>query len=221
MADVNIVVPTYNHYDLLNALLLRLYKFERDTITSVLVMDDCSPNEEVQPGLAWWKSTGLLPLEVIHNEENLGFLLNSNTGLKKFETGITILLSTDVIIYGKFFQQIIDIIEQEPKSLVGGVLYSHDTGWNKFDRIYPYIEGWLLATTSEGWKELDYLDPLYAPCDFEDVDLSTKAITKGYQLVPLNNPSIHHMGGQSIKYGPEREAQTLKNQEKFKAKWVK
>lgn len=219
--NINVVIPTYNHYDLLNALLLRLYKLERESITSILVMDDCSTDKEIRHGLAWWKSTGMLPLEVIHNEKNMGFLLNSNTGLRKFDTGITILLSTDVIIYGKFIQQIVDVLEHDPKSLVGGVLYVHDTGWNKFDRIYPYIEGWLLATTSEGWKELDYFDPQYAPCDFEDVDLSTKAVAKGYQLVFLNNPSLHHMGGQSISYGPEREAQTRRNQEKFKTKWVK
>ena len=33
------------------------------------------------------------------------------------------------------------------------------TGWNKFgEKIFPYLEGWLLATTSKGWAELGYFE---------------------------------------------------------------
>ena len=112
-------------------------------------------------------------------------------------------MSNDVRIHGKFVSQIKEIVTNSPKSLVGGVLYSKDTGWNKFgDKIFPYLEGWLLATTVGNWKELGYFDERFSPCDFEDVDLSTTALSLGYELVPLNNPGLVHMGAGTLGYNP-------------------
>ena len=83
------------------------------------------------------------------------------------------------------------------------------------------MEGWLLATTSKGWAELGYFDGRYTPCDFEDVDLSTQAMSMGYDLVALNSPALRHMGGQSSGFNSAREAQTRINQKKFEEKWIK
>ena len=67
---------------------------------------------------------------------------------------------------------------------------------------------------------MGYFDDRYAVSDFEDVDLSTTAVSLGYNLVPLNNPGLVHLGGKSIGYSPEREARTRINQEKFEEKWI-
>ena len=123
---------------------------------------------------------------------------------------------------GKFISQIIQHRTQCQKSLVGGVLYQHDTGWNRFgDKLFPYLEGWLLATTVGGWLDLEYFDEQYAPQIFEDVDISTTAIEKGYKLIPLNSPNLLHIAGQSITYTEERHEQTRINQRKFETKWIK
>jgi hypothetical protein len=55
----------------------------------------------------------------------------------------------------------------------------------------------------------------------EDIDLSTTAIKLGYKLTSLNLSSITHIGGQTIKYGSEREEITKINQRKFGEKWMK
>lgn len=234
MGKVHIVIPCFNGWNLSHELLWNLYRKERENIEMVLVMDDASTDPEVSSGLKWWKSEWgdkSQPMKVISitSSENIGFTLNSNKGLKyiceNMETSpddIVILLSNDVKVNGKFISQIKDIIEENPKSLVGGILYSADTGWNTFDgKVFPYIEGWLLATTVQNWKELDYFDELYSPHCMEDVDLSTKALKLGYQLVPLNNPGLVHLVGQTIKYTEERHQLTKINQEKFRLKWVK
>jgi hypothetical protein len=191
-------------------------------------MDDCSSDKEVESGLAWWKEHGLLPLQSHTSVKNWGFLHTANAGLRivtRTDTvsdgDIVILLSNDVLIHHSFINQIKEILA-DSKKLVGGVLYSHDTGWNKFgDKLFPYVEGWLLATTVAGWKELDYFDENFAPYDFEDVDLSTRAISMGYELVALNSPGLVHLGGQSIGYNEKRLAQTNINKKKFGEKWTK
>lgn len=230
MGNVHIVIPIYNAWELCHSLLWDLFRKEKDNITSITIVNDCSTDTEVEGGIKWWCSSygGKYPIRAIHNEHNIGFLLSANLGIKSVTNhqdtlpqDIIILLSTDVKVLTPFISQIKEIMESNPKSLVGGIFYGHDTGWNKFgDLLYPYLEGWLLATTVSGWSDLGYFDERYIPSDYEDVDLSTTAISKQYQLVPLNNVGLQHLGGMSIHYGPEREKQTRINQEKFKLKWI-
>ena len=222
-----IVIPLYNRWDLCNELLWNLYRKERENISQVLIVDDCSPDEEVAGGMKWWDMNNMLPIQISQNEVNLGFLLTSNSGLKYVcdnsePEDVVILISTDVHVYGKFISQIDILLLENPEALVGGILHVHDTGWNKFgSRIYPYLEGWMLAATVKGWQTLDFFDETNQPHDFEDIDLSTKAIHHSYELLPLNNPGLVHAGGKSISYGTERENQTKRNKEKFREKWVK
>lgn len=232
MGRVFVVIPVFNGWQMTHNLLWELYRKERENIELVLVMDNASTDPEMVGGLDWWKSEWKEkndPMKVVSitSTENVGFLRNSNSGLRFIcEMGtvnpedIVILLSNDVKVNGKFISQIKTILEETPKSLVGGVLYSNDTGWNKLNnQVFPYIEGWLLATTVRNWIELEYFDERYAPHIFEDIDLSTKALSLGYELVPLNNPGLQHLSGQTIKYSPERDELTKVNQEKFRQKW--
>lgn len=225
MPKVHVVIPNYNNYHLINELLFSLYKFESENIDSILVVDDCSTDEEVFTGLNWWKSNGMLPLEILNLDDNRGFLLTSNLGLKiqniQPADDVVILIGTGVKIYGKFVSQIVQQLTQCQKSLIGGVLYTHNTGWNCFgNKIFPYLEGWFLATTISSWKDLGYFDERYVPHIFEDVDLSTTAISKGYDLIPLNSSNLIHLAGQSINYSHERDEQTRINQKKFENKWM-
>lgn len=229
MPKISVVIPTYNHYDLTHALLGSLYSKEKKNIDHVLVIDNGSEDETVQQGLKWWmKDVKDSNLHVLTTEENSGFLLAANEGLQQ-EAGfddsrpddIMILLSNDVLIHAPFICQLVGHLALEPRSLIGGILYEHDTGWNKFDKIYPYLEGWLLAATVAGWTGLGYFDEQYAPSDFEDVDLSTTALSLGYKLIPLNNPSIVHLGGRTYGYDETRRLRTERNRELFRKKWVK
>lgn len=232
MTDVHIVIPIYNQWALCHELLWKLQKIEGKNITSIHLINDCSMEEGVAEGMKWWASSygSKFPIYIVHNQENMGFLKTANFGISRMvdvyathATDIVILISTDVKVSGPFISQIKDILEVPAvNSLVGGVVYTHDTGWNKFgDKIFPYAEGWLLATTAGEWKQLGGFDERYIPSDYEDVDLSTRALQLGYELVPLNNPGLTHLGGRSIGYGPEREAQTKINQKKFEEKWIK
>ena len=230
MTKVHIIIPIYNQWLLVHALLWKLQKLERDTLSSIYLINDCSPDAEVAGGMKWWTNQygSKFPIYAINNEENLGFLKTSNLGLQMvagldstLPEDILILLNTDVQVNGKFIYQIKDIIAGNPKSLIGGNLYNHNTGWNSFNgRIFPYLEGWLLATTVSNWAELGYFDERYSPNDMEDIDLSTEAIKKGYEIVPLNNPMLCHLGAQSLGYTEKRQAITMKNKEKFRKKWI-
>lgn len=210
------VIPAYNNFHLLHQLLFDIYK-NCATPHEVIIMDDASDDETFLGGISWWETTQLLPVNHVRNKEDLGFLKNSNKGLQMATGDIVSLVSTDVRIFSditKFF------IGRD--GLVGGRYLDWDTGWNTFGgRIFPYLEGWLLTAYRETWKELGYFDERYAPHDFEDVDISTGAISLGLRLASYPTDWTNHLGGQSIGYNPEREALTKINQKKFEKKWIK
>lgn len=204
------VIPAYKRWDLVHQLLFDIYK-RCTRPDEVIVMDNCGTDDTFNKGMEWWMETGLLPIEHVINKKDLGFLLNSNKGLKRAKGDVVCLVSTDVRIY----QDLVSF-PVVAGSLYGGRLLDWDTGWN-FGR--DYLEGWCLTTTKEDWQELDYFDEQFAPNDMEDVDLSCKAMKLGMNLLTYPDGYVSHIGSQSIPYGDEREAITKVNKEKFRKKW--
>jgi O-antigen biosynthesis protein len=214
---VSFVIPIYNHFSLINDLLANIHKHTHPD--EIIVVDDGSTDKETLDGVAWWELHA--NVKVVRPIENLGFLKASNYGVSKATGDIIVLISSDVKIEDDLAEIVRGLVTENPRVLIGGKLYNYDTGWNTFDgKIFPYLEGWLLACTKEAWNDLGGFDERFAPSDMEDVDLSTTAIKKIYALIPLNNPNIRHLGGATIGYGDERMAQTVINKEKFKNKWI-
>lgn len=222
MNSISIVIPFYNHYDLLHSVLFDLYSKCRFRLSEVLLVNDGSTEKDVYEGISWWKKKKLLPIRGMDMEENVGFLRASNAGIRKASGDAVVLLSTDVKIHNDFLPQVVAVLEANPKTLVGARLLDWDTGWNTFDgKTFPYLEGWILAATKSAWKELGGFDDRFAPNDYEDIDLSTQAAVLGYALVSLDAEKVSHMGGQSIGYSVERQTLTEANREKFRKKWMK
>lgn len=221
MKTFSIVIPTYNHYHLLHERLFEIYK-NCSSVLEVIVVDDCSTDQDYADGIEWWKTNGMLNVRHLRRKTNGGFILSSNAGMVKAIGDIICLLSSDVQLKTDIVSPIMQKLSSNPRSFVGGRLLDYDTGWNTFDgKVFPYLEGWLLAATKQGWEELGYLDEDLVPNDYEDVALSTKALQIEYNLVPLNDNRIIHLGAQTIGYNPEREALTIRNKEIFRNKYVK
>lgn len=218
---VSFVIPSYNHFELVNQLLCDI----RDNCTpdEIIVVDDFSTDQKAIDGLAWWAKN--YDVTVLRTPENLGFLRTSNFGMKQATGDIVCLISTDVRIYKDLAEVARATMTVNKRLLLGGRYLDFNTGWNTFDgSIYKYIEGWLLITTKENWQELGYFDERYAPFDAEDLDLSTTALSKGYdiaQIAAINGLLVEHIGAQTIKYGDERRKQTEINIRKFLEKWIK
>ena len=217
MTSVSVVIPCFNKWHLTHQLLFDLYK-NCSLIEEVIVVDNGSTEKEVQDGLAWWAAAKMLPIETVTLKENVGFLRAANIGLKTAVEDVVCLISNDVRVKG----DIVDVLKKIPDSLLlGGRWLDWDTGWNTFNgRIFPYLEGWILATTNKTWKELDYFDELFTPNDMEDIDLSTKALSSGIYTAEFTAGLVEHIGAQTISYGTERENITIQNKKKFEEKWL-
>jgi glycosyltransferase involved in cell wall biosynthesis len=217
---VSFVIPSYNNFNLVNQLLVDIH--EHTKADEVIVVDDCSNDIAAIDGLAWWSLN--YGVRVMRPTENQGFLKASNQGIKTATGDVVCLISSDVRIYKDLAVIAKAMTQIEGKILLGGKYYKDTTGWNDFNgRIFPYIEGWLLIAKKEHWEELGYFDERYAPNDFEDVDLSTTAIQKGFnlaQITPDAGPVIEHIGAQTIGYTDIRRELTERNRKKFEEKWL-
>lgn len=212
----SIIIPAYGRWDHLHILLYDLYK-NCSLIEEVIIVNDLPSDKDTRNGLAWWKTTNMLPIEVIENTENLGFLKSSNLGMKSAVEDNIILISTDVRVHKDIVQY---VGLSQSQYIMGGRLLDFQTGWNNFgNRTFPYLEGWILGISRDGWKEIGYFDERFAPNDYEDIDISTTAISLDYHLSTFPDGYVSHIGAQSISYGDQREKGTKINQIKFAEKW--
>jgi len=217
---VSIVIPSYDHWELTNQILTDLYNHCLKDIDEVIVVNNGSTDPNVAEGMKHWFNSAM-PVKEFVIPKNIGFLRASNKGIEFAKGEIVVLISNDVRIESdNLILEIKRLLKN--KCLVSGKLYNDSTGWNDFGgTIYKYGEGWLLAFTKETWKDLGGFDDRYAPNDYEDVDISTTALSKGYTLVALDNVSLTHLGGKTLQYSPNRQALTETNREKFRDKWIK
>lgn len=220
---VSVVIPSYNNWQLTHSLLLNIYKHLPQDV-EIIVVDDCSPEKGITEGLLWWKTTLLsVRLRTFVNDKNFGFLRTANFGVSKASGDVVILINTDVSINDStLVPKILKALEHPEPTLVGCRLLSGDTGWNKDSNgtIYPYLEGWLLAFKKDKWDEYGGFDLRYTQGDFEDVDISTTYLSHNGNLISIDMDVVH-LGAQSYKYSPEREANTKLNQNRFFEKWSK
>jgi GT2 family glycosyltransferase len=215
---VSFVIPIFDHWHLINDLMVDVHKHTHPD--EIIIVDDYSSDKETLDGIAWW-AANYDNITVLRPAENLGFLKASNYGVSKATGDIICLISSDVRIEDDLANIVKESLKLNPKLLIGGVVYRETTGWNDFDsRIFPYAEGWLLCCLKSTWEELGGFDERYAPHDFEDVDLSTNAVSKGYTLASLNTYNIRHLGAQTIGYNGIRNELTMRNREKFRTKWL-
>jgi GT2 family glycosyltransferase len=219
--SVTVLVMSYDHWELTHQLLFDLYVHCRKDIQRVCLVDNGSTDIAALKGAEWWTGNGMLPFANIRISKNIGFLAGVNMGMKMGDGDIRIILSNDIRIYGNFVPSVVQAIMDNPKTIVGNRMLDKDTGWNKFgDQIFPYLEGWMLGMSMDAWIDIGGFDERFCPSDYEDVDFSTAAVAKGYRLHSLETSNIVHLGAQTIKYSPEREAQTKINKKKFEAKWA-
>ncbi len=94
--QVDIIVPVYGNYNATKACLDSL-ELEGSKITKrIIVIDDCTPDEDLRALLEERASQGRFTL--LKNVENLGFARSVNLALQQRQDGDVLLLNADTIV---------------------------------------------------------------------------------------------------------------------------
>lgn len=226
---LSIIVPFLNMWQLTHKRLMELYTHVQEDVEIILI-DDCSTQPEIKNAVAWWQGTERHKIRYFRNKENLGFGGSCNVGAKiaeKYDADIVAFLSNDVRVVGNFVPELESVFDKYGNNvLVGNRVIYWPGGWNEFTwngnkTVVPYAEGWFISAAVDGWNELGGFDPLYGKFDYEDLDLSTRAIELGYNIVALGSRYLFHdhQGSTIQTLNVDRMAITKMNREKYIKKW--
>jgi len=228
-----VIVPYFNRWDLTHKRLWELYQHVPPQDLEIILINDFSTDLDCESGVVWWqKEVQRHPVRYKRNKANLGFGASMNVGAKiavHYDAELLIFLSNDVEVSGNFVSQIQSKVQENENSLIGGEVIYFPGGWNEFtvdgkDIVVPYVNGWLMACTSDVWKTLGGFDLRYGKYDYEDLDLSTSALAHGYAIIGLNSNFVSHkQQGSTISTtsaGKDRLEHTKQNRIKYEDKWL-
>ncbi len=228
MQPVTVVIPVYNAFD--DALVcVRSVLRHSGRWCRVLVLDDCSP----QGVLRDWLPEGVRRdprLEVLRNEENLGFVGTCNRGMRLAAPQDVVLLNSDTEVTARWLEKMQQAAYADPRtgtvtpltnhgeicsvpqmgranSLPGG--YSLEEFADLVERVsardYPRLPtcvGFCVYLKREMLDRVGLFDQRqFSPGYGEENDLSLRAQAAGYVDRLDDATFIHHRGSSS--FGPK------------------
>ncbi len=240
--EVSIVIPVYNQFGYTYNCLKSIHAHTQDVTYEVIIADDCSTDntkqlEVVFPGV-----------KVLHNEENLRFLLNCNNAAKYARGKYILFLNNDTQVQPDWLKPMVELMEQDAQvgmvgsKLVyadgslqeaGGILWKDGSAWNyghiqnpdapeySYVKEADYISGASIMIRTSLWKEIGGFDTAFAPAYYEDTDLAFEVRKHGYKVIFQPKSVVVHFEGKSngTDTSTGLKSYQVVNQKKFFQKW--
>ena len=239
---VSVVIPVHNQVSYTFGCLRSLSKVREATSFEVIIVDDCSIVENYQ------RIKSIVGVQVVRNEENLGFIGSCNKGAALAKGKYTLFLNNDTKVLSGWLDSLIQTFVDCPEAgLVGSKLLYPDhtlqeagcivwkdgscTNYGRNDdsdkaiynflRETDYCSGACIILPSDLLREVGYFDEYLAPAYYEDVDLAFKIRAAGYRVYYQPASSIIHYEGRSngTDVKDGLKQYQLTNKEKFVQKW--
>lgn len=202
---VSIVIPNYNGMDLLKNNLPNIIKCGADEI---LVLDDGSVDESLKVLQDFPK------IKILVNKKNQGFIPSVNRLFQVASGDVVVLLNNDVYVEKDFLPPLMKHFQDKNIFAVNchekGEGYARmlwKNGFLEFARgkevelahKSAWASGGSAAYNKKIWQEVGGLDNLYAPFYFEDLDISFRALKKGYNIFWEPKALVYHHHETTIK----------------------
>ena len=239
---VSIVIPAYNQFSYTWACLKSIREHSGAIPYEVIIADDCSTDEtaEIEKYVSG--------IRVIHNQENLRFLLNCNHAAESARGKYILFLNNDTQVLDNWLEPLVRLAEADPKTGMvgskllypdgrlqeaGGILWKDGSAWNYGNGKNPadpeysyvkeadYISGAAIMIRKELWEKLGGFDERFAPAYYEDADLAFQVREAGYKVMFQPQSRVVHFEGISngTDTGSGQKAYQVENQKKFLDKW--
>ncbi|ELS02765.1 putative glycosyltransferase [Xenococcus sp. PCC 7305] len=225
---VNVVVPVYKNYQVTKLCLESIIKSRKENKIpfNIHVIDDCSPDPQISIYLKDIAQQGLIQLLI--NQDNLGFVRSVNKGMKMNSDRDVILLNSDAIVNGNWIDRLRDLsYSQENIASVTPIsnhasIFSYpffareigelpnDTSLEELDGFckainqgvqveVPSVHGFCCYLKQRALSEVGLFDEQKWEKGYgEEVDWSRRAMLLGWKHVAAPGIFVHHVGSQSF-----------------------
>lgn len=242
-AKVSIIIVTYNNLNLNRLCLERLYERTEWPNLEVIVIDNASTDGTPE----YLKQAKLKypNLQIVLNDQNLGFAAANNIGLKIASGEYLVLLNNDTVVTRGWLSTLIRHLINNPQiGLIGpvtnnignnakipvgyqnlyemqkwaaGYVHQHD---NELFEI-PMVAMFCVVMRRQLFEQIGLLDERFRIGMFEDDDYSRRVKNAGYDIRCARDSFIHHWQKSSFKLlGEDAYLQIFEeNRKKYEEKW--
>lgn len=204
--EVSVVMPNYNGEDILAKnlpSLMEAVKFEGNKIGEVIIVDDASIDKSVD-----YIKNNFPEVKIIKHKKNRGFSSAINTGVRSSRGEFVVLLNNDVAPAKNFLENVF-VHFLDPKVFAvslhekgyswaeaqfrGGFVV-HEPGKDKSQAHKTFwVSGGSGIFRRDCWMKLGGMDEkLFTPYYWEDLDLSYRAMKRGFRLLWEPKAVVNH-----------------------------
>lgn len=209
---ISIIIPVLNRqemsYECIQAVMEHTEDYE------LVIIDNGSEPPFVPP------FTGFNDIRIIRNDQNLGFPVAVNQGIREAKGDVIILLNNDVVVTPGWADHLVDHLEQYAiiapiTNFCAGMQRSVAEPYDNIDEldqvaesIYEgnegaaesvnFVIGFVMAFRKSLYDEIGPFDGSLWPCSGEEIDFCFKAIEKGHEVGIAFDVYVHHEGSQTF-----------------------
>ena len=243
---ITVVIPVFNQWFLTTKCLLSIFRSVPRELIKIIIVDNAS-TDMTSPGVEGLISLGY-PIDVIYNDENLGYLLAANQGWAEAKTDYILHMNNDVTVESGCIMRMLEVMEKYPQVGVCGGIEGHPEvlGKTMFRRgadLWKYQDYRYLIPMTEKERlsdcvecettgfacalirksvsdKIGFYDTKFVPCMGEQEDFCLRVLENGWEVVVSPKAFYNHKVGQSTKENAEYFRQVIEdNIKKFKEKW--
>lgn len=231
---LSICIPVYNQHDMTEECLRAVLDNTQDC--EIIIIDNGS-EPPIKPPFS-----GFIETTVIRNEENKGFPVAVNQGIRAAKGETIILLNNDVIVTPGWAQILEDRLKEF--SIVGpmtnfcaGMQQTAISSYQSVEELNKaaaelaqenggeveevnFVIGFCMAFPKDLFDELGPFDESLWPCSGEEIDFCLRAREAGHRVGIALDVYVHHEGSKTFKaMDVDYEAICKRNDEHLAKKW--
>ncbi|MCU0414246.1 MAG: glycosyltransferase family 2 protein [Ignavibacteriaceae bacterium] len=235
--SISVVIPNYNGKDLLETNLPSVHaalKFSGISDFEIIITDDASTDGSIN-----FIKANYPEIILVENNINKGFAGNTNTGIKRSQKDLVLILNSDVKLSDDYFSQLLKYFDKPdtfgvtgriigltsdkiqdaakyPKYSFGSIASTTNYICNTQSSLYSFfLTGANALIDRKKLMELGGFNELFNPYYGEDVELGLRAWKLGYKCYYEHNAICRHPNSATIKKEPPKKIKIISNRNKM------